>query len=153
MLVKTGIAPGHRNRLKTATIQVVFRRYPGTDAAGGIGNLPYRLLVDGSVVASGVTPADGILRLSFSSTKQASLEILGSVYHLRIRRSIEGITTVHGQQRRLNSLGYFVGGVDGDVGPHTDDGILQFQADHDPLDPDGIVGSKTRNQLHTAAGF
>jgi peptidoglycan hydrolase-like protein with peptidoglycan-binding domain len=48
-------------------------------------------------------------------------------------------------------LGYELGGIDGDVGPLTDNATLNLQADSD-IDADGVFGTNTRNQLRTKFG-
>jgi peptidoglycan hydrolase-like protein with peptidoglycan-binding domain len=49
-------------------------------------------------------------------------------------------------QKRLTSLGYNTGGVDGDFGPKTKAAVIAFQQRND-LEPDGVVGSKTWDAL------
>lgn len=145
------IRPGGVNRFVTATVIIYFQRYPGTASASGIANVPYTLRVDGRVVQNGVTAADGRITLNFAPTKTGMLEILGSTYEIHLRNTIEALNTVRGVQRRLNALGYELGGVDGTVGQGTDRAALNFQADN-ALDTDGVIGSNTRNRLRARFG-
>lgn len=49
-------------------------------------------------------------------------------------------------QEALRACGYDCGPVDGDFGPRTRAAVLAFQREHD-LEPDGIVGPRTRARL------
>lgn len=49
-------------------------------------------------------------------------------------------------QRRLESLGYAVGPIDGIFGPKTKEAVMKFQRDHG-LVVDGIVGEETYDML------
>lgn len=51
-------------------------------------------------------------------------------------------------QEILLSLGFYTGVVDGQFGAGTQDAVELFQAQHD-LEPDGIVGQKTWDMLHS----
>lgn len=53
---------------------------------------------------------------------------------------------VEALQKRLSTLGYKVGKIDGDFGAATRSAVLAFQADNN-LTTDGIVGSATRDAL------
>ena len=53
-------------------------------------------------------------------------------------------------QRRLQELGYYTGGIDGQYGPGTRSAVTWFQQVHG-LDADGVVGSQTRAVLESAA--
>lgn len=56
------------------------------------------------------------------------------------------IVDIRKVQERLNELGYDCGPADGVKGPQTEDAIKQFQRDKG-LEPDGIVGPKTKEAL------
>lgn len=51
-------------------------------------------------------------------------------------------TDVRLWQGRLNRLGYFIGGIDGWYGPHTEAATRRFQS-RNALQDDGIVGART----------
>lgn len=52
-------------------------------------------------------------------------------------------------QRRLQILGFYDGDLDGVFGSGTQQAVMAFQRDHD-LDPDGIVGPATYEELEKA---
>jgi peptidoglycan hydrolase-like protein with peptidoglycan-binding domain len=58
---------------------------------------------------------------------------------------------MRGVQRRASMLGYQMGAVDGILGPKTDRGVLNFQADNN-LVTDSIAGPKTHNALTSKVG-
>lgn len=143
------------NTLVLRKVKVIFQVYPGTggtDAERGIANVDFTVTVAShSLRATGRTAADGSLEIQIPAGSTADLNILGTVYPITVRTAIEGSTTTKGVQRRLNLLGYELGGVDGAVGQKTDRATLNVQADSD-LDADGVIGSKTRSQLTTKFG-
>ena len=51
-------------------------------------------------------------------------------------------------QTRLQELGYYSGGIDGQFGPGTRDAVTLFQQQHG-LGADGIVGQETRDVLYS----
>jgi peptidoglycan hydrolase-like protein with peptidoglycan-binding domain/TPR repeat protein len=63
--------------------------------------------------------------------------------------SVNGSPAVRALQRRLISLGYSPGPVDGRYGPLTERGVIGFQAAHG-LQADGIAGPLTLGALSTA---
>jgi hypothetical protein len=133
------------------TYQVIFQRYPGSDSSAGIADVPYTLKVDGQVVNSDKTPADGSVTVQAPAGKTAVLEIFGSQYELSVKDAIEPLDTRKGVQRRLSMLGYYNGNIEGIIGKRTDEAILNFQADN-ALDTDGIPGRKTRGKLRDVVG-
>ena len=51
-------------------------------------------------------------------------------------------------QTRLQALGYYTGGIDGQFGPGTREAVTLFQRQHG-LGADGIVGEETREMLYS----
>jgi len=49
-------------------------------------------------------------------------------------------------QEALKAAGYYLGSIDGKLGPQSEKAIKEFQVDHD-LASDGIVGRKTWTEL------
>lgn len=144
----------HKNTLVLRKLKVFFQRFPGkggTDAERGIADVDYTLKVAGRVVDKGKTAADGSVTMNVPAGEKLELELLGTVYEVKIRSSLEKDTTTEGQQRRLVLLGYDVGDVDGNWGKRSDHAALTFQADQ-ALNPDGVVGSNTRSKLRGEVG-
>jgi len=147
------IDPG-KSKFSESTLVIYFQRYPGTagtDAERGIAKVPFTLKVDGKVVQTGSTGSKGEVTLKFAPDKTAVLEILGSVYEIRVRDKLEPVANAWGAQRRLDQLGYELGTPDGVLGRRTDDATLNFQADNG-LDTDGICETKTQNKLKAQFG-
>ncbi|GMQ82693.1 MAG: hypothetical protein BMS9Abin05_2151 [Rhodothermia bacterium] len=151
-MLRRVIRPGRLSRFSTATVTLCLQRYPGTDNGNsGISFVEYRFKVNGRVVHTGITGNNGMIRVRFDPTQRATIDMLGTEYQLSVRASIEPINTREGVQRRLSALGYELGTVDGVIGRHTDRAILQFQADNG-LNPDGVVGARTRQGLRRRFG-
>lgn len=154
-VAKTASGTGTGNTLVLRQVKVIFQVFPGTggtDAERGIANVPFTVTVAApGVNASGNTAADGSVDLQIPSGTTANLTILGTVYPITVRRTIEARTTTKGAQRRLSLLGYELGGIDGQVGQKTDNATLNLQADSN-LDADGVIGNLTRGQLRTKFG-
>jgi hypothetical protein len=148
------ISPGVTSHFIVASVILYFQKYPGTagsDAERGISGLPFTLTVDGAVVQTGTTGADGRIILEFPRDKIALLQILGSTYEIQVYRHLEPINSVQGVQRRLNMFGYENGAIDGVIDQDTDFAILSFQADN-AMDTDGEITSTLQNQIRTQAG-
>jgi len=154
-VAKTASGTGSGNTLVLRKVKVIFQVFPGTggtDAERGIANVPFTVAVAApGVNANGNTGADGSVDLQIPSGTTANLTILGTVYPITVRRTIEAGTTTKGAQRRLSLLGYELGGIDGQVGQKTDRATLNLQADSN-LDADGVIGNLTRAQLRTKFG-
>ena len=122
-------------------------------------NKPFTLK-HASGTLSGVTDGQGVLEVMVEAPISAaeielSLSDDGSPSH-RLAFKTEGdalpdVSTVKGQQLRLNNLGYNAGVVDGLMGRKTRAAAKGFQKDQH-LDVDGIIGPKTQAQLKKAYG-
>jgi len=148
------ISPGVTSHFVVASVIIYFQKYPGTagsDAERGISGLPFTLTIDGAVVQTGNTGADGRIILEFPRDKTALLNILGSTYEIKVYRHLEPINTNQGVQRRLNMLGYENGAIDGVIDQDTDYAILCFQADN-ALDTNGSITSNLQDKILTQAG-
>ena len=132
-------------------IKIYFQKYPGTDAASGISGVSYTFTVAGET-QSGSTSSDGSITLEMPAQATGFLNIFGTDYSIRIRHHLEAISSMKGVQRRLDMLGYHLGSIDGVLGKHTDRSVLNFQADNNPLDPDGGPGPKTQPILKSKVG-
>ncbi len=144
-------ASGHAT-IRRRPIELIFQRYPGTDAAAAIQGLNYEITIAGSPPTTGTTGADGKVIIRLGAGETANLNIMGSNYEIRARSFLEPIDQLRGIQRRLNMLGYNAGPVDGIMGPRTERAVLNFQADNDPLIIDGLPGPRTRQALRDRVG-
>jgi len=108
---------------------------------------------------SGQTDARGILEVILEepiSTASITLSLNGDQPSHEVPFKTEGdslpvVSTVKGQQLRLNNLGYNAGAVDGLMGRKTRGAAMEFQKDHE-LDVDGIIGPKTQSRLQQVYG-
>lgn len=141
--------------LAVTTVELYFQVYPGTRTTGstaiGIANVPCTVTVGGARSVSMTTDADGRIRVSIPAGGQATVRIFDTDFEVTARSTLEAVTTVAGQQRRLLALGYDLGpsGVDGDRGTQTEAAILHFQADAG-LRIDGNFGSASQAELQSA---
>jgi len=138
--------------LRRRTIEIIFQRYPGTDAAGAISGLDYEVTVGRGPSRHGRTGNDGKITIRIPLSASARLNVMGTEYILRARSRLEHFNHLRGVQRRLNMLGYNAGTVDGDMGPKTEYAVLNFQADNAPLKVDGLPGSRTQRDLRDKVG-
>ena len=155
IVAKTASGTKTGNTVVLRRVKIIFQVFPGTggtDAERGIAGVPYTMTVAANGInANGTSAADGSVDLQIPAGATADLNILGTVYPISVRTTIEPGTTTKGAQRRLSLLGYELGGIDGQVGRKTDNATLNLQADSD-LDADGKIGNLTRAQLRTKFG-
>jgi hypothetical protein len=144
-------ASGHAT-IQRRPIELIFQRYPGTEAEAAIQGLNYEITVGGSPPSRGTTGADGKVTVRLGSGETADLNIMGTTYVVRARTRLEPVDQLRGVQRRLNILGYNAGPVDGDMGPRTELAVLNFQADNSPLVIDGLPGPRTQRALRDRVG-
>lgn len=81
-------------------------------------------------------------------TDVSSVSTLVNKTHL-LRIGARGAAVTQLQQF-LSAIGHDVGAADGIFGPKTLAGLRQFQ-ERQGLNPDGVIGSKTRNAIHRVA--
>jgi hypothetical protein len=74
------------------------------------------------------------------------LQKIGSVGQYHTYRYRPQISTAYDVQTKLKDNGYYTGKIDGKIGPITLEAIRHFQEDNG-LEPDGIVGKKTKAKL------
>ncbi len=110
-----------------------------------LASLPYKLYVSETII-DGETDGDGMLRESVPfGAKKARLDIAG----VSLKLELAGLNpphTVSGIQGRLANLGYYVGPIDGVIGPESKKAIRKFQQVNG-LKVDGVAGPKTREEL------
>ncbi len=146
------VRSGQTTPFTTATVRIFFQRYPGSNhSESGIPHVNYSFRVNGELVTTGSTGTHGEILLQFDPRQAAELEVFGTRYRITVRDDIEDVQSVEGLQRRLNMLGYDAGSVTGVLGRRTDQGILEFQADHD-IDPTGRQSARTVRLLVDHAG-
>lgn len=144
-------------------VKIRFQIAPGTDANLGIANAAYRILSGGTEIASGQTNADGEVEVPLQPllTGAVTVRIFESDYNLTLHAGLRAVTTLAGQQKRYDILGYITGyqlGTvgnappdDGRDGTKTQQAIMNVQADSN-ISIDGTVGNQTRTQLTTKVG-
>jgi hypothetical protein len=112
-------------------------------------NTPYVLVVDGKQY-KGTTDAEGRLEHPISPRAQKGKLIVGEgdtqrEFELRLGH-LDPKEDVAGVQGRLNNLGFDCGPEDGELGPRTQQAIMDYQAHHE-LEPTGEIDEPTRNKL------
>jgi hypothetical protein len=134
----------------------------------GIAGVDFQVLINGAVVQSGTTAADGKIdvRVPPGGSSTLQLMVAGTAvaqYEVSVDSSaLDAVSTVRGQQERLRMLGYQIGpdGPDGNgVGASGDNtitakferSIIDFQADQG-LFPDAKVGPITQPRITQRAG-
>lgn len=147
----------------TDTVKIRFQIAPGTDAGLGIASADYRILVGGTEHSTGQTTADGEIEVPLQPllTGNVVVRIFDSDFNLTLHGGLQAVTTLTGQQKRYDILGYMSGYQlsapgnsppdDGSDGSRTQQSIMNLQTDSN-LAIDGAVGRNTRNQLTTKAG-
>ncbi len=153
------------NTLTTITdvVKIRFQIAPGTDAGLGIASADYRILVGGTEHSTGQTNADGEIEVPLQPllTGNVVVRIFDSDFNLTLHGGLQAVTTLAGQQKRYDILGYITGYQlstvgnsapdDGTDGTKTQQAVMNVQADSN-LSIDGTVGNQTRTQLTTRAG-
>ena len=113
---------------------------PGTEAAVKAFQTQYKLTADGVVGSSTFTKlynATATKKPEITPTPQGSL---------KLESTGDDVREV---QRRLKSLGFYTGSVDGDFGAGTEAAVKAFQKQYG-LTTDGKVGQQTMNALRNA---
>jgi hypothetical protein len=134
------------------TVDLIFQRYPGTEAASAIQGLEYEYTVAGSNPIKGTTGADGKARIRIPPGENAELKIMGTTYQVGVLSTIEPYNKIEGMQKRLNMLGYRFGLCSGKMGPGTEYPVLDFQADNAPLKVDGLPSANTQQAIRDKVG-
>lgn len=148
----TGSGTSSHSTIVVHNVKVILQSYPGTAGADRvISGINYTATIGTSAPVDGTTGADGAIELHIPAGSKAVVKALGSTYQIFPVARLEAHTTLHGQQRRLQHLGYELGGVDGVVGKKTGTATLQFQADNN-LDTSGSLTAATVNQIKSAMG-
>jgi hypothetical protein len=133
-------------------VEIIFQRYPGTDANSAIRGLDYHLTPPEGPGSFSTTSADGKVAVSLAPGETAQLEIMGTTYEIRLWPTLEPVTQRQGYQRRLKILGYYTDNVDGTAGPNTEYALLHYQADNAPLKIDGLAGNQTQTSIRNKVG-
>ncbi len=147
-------------------VPVFFQRspdFPQGDARG-IDSLHFQVRLNGTIIQSGQTGADGRIDVRVPVGGSSQLELLhnGTVvatYTVSVSTApLAAVTAIDGQKQRLRLLGYHIGhgGADGD-GVDTvqnmefERSVLDFQADTGAF-TDAVVSAAMQGQLTTKAG-
>ena len=134
------------------SVDIYFQRCPGTDAANGIQGLEYEYTTAGSLPIRGTTGPDGKVRVRVPKGESAILTILGTHYTVTVRESLDPHNQIKGMQQRLIMLGYDHVAPSGVMDYATEYAILGYQADNDPLRPDGLPSAATQQSIRDKVG-
>jgi hypothetical protein len=141
-----------------------FQITPGTQEGVGIAGLDYTITLDGKIVGTGTTDADGEVEVPLDALIQGSpvLRILDTDYHLHLHPGLQPLDTLAGQQKRLDHLGYMTGYLtepigsavpdDGVDSPRTQQAIMNFQMDREAVAIHGDMSSETIADLYFEMG-
>lgn len=150
-----------RNVLALRVVKLRFQIAGGTGADLGTANAPFTITLGALQVGAGQTDANGELTLLIAPGEILEVEVLGTIYNVSFGPAMDALTTLRGQQKRLEILGYLTGHLliplantvpdDNTDGPRTRQAALNFQTDQNLL-IDADIGTNTRNALRTAAG-
>lgn len=150
----TGKGTSSHNTVVVHVVKLVLQTYPGTAGAPAdraISGVAYTATIGTGTAVVGTTGADGVIELHIPAGMKAEVKALGTTYQVFPVAALEAHTTLRGQQRRLQHLGYELGGVDGAFGGKTGRATLQFQADNN-LDTSGALATSTVTKIKTAMG-
>ncbi|MEY2429491.1 MAG: hypothetical protein QOJ40_2376 [Verrucomicrobiota bacterium] len=160
-LARSVETPLTRNVLALRVVKLRFQIAGGTGSDLGVVNAPFTVSLDGLEVASGQTDANGELSLLIAPGETLQVRVLDTIYNVDFAPAMEALTTLHGQQKRLEIVGYLTGHLltplanavpdDAVDGPRTRQAALNLQTDQN-LVIDADIGTNTRNALRTAAG-
>lgn len=144
-------------------VKIRFQIAPGTGAGLGIADVDYKILSGGTEIVSGKTTADGEVEIPLQPllTGAVTVKIFDTDYNVTLHKGLEAVTTLKGQQKRIDILGYMTGYQrdpiandvpdDGTDGARTQQSIMNVQTDGN-LTIDGDIGNQTRTELTTKAG-
>lgn len=144
-------------------VKVRFQIAPGAGANLGIADADYKILSGTTELSSGKTTADGEIEVPLQPllTGAVTVRIFESDFNLTLHSGLEAVTTIKGQQKRYDILGYNTGYLrdvvgnsapdDGQDGSKTQQSIMNIQTDGN-LSIDGTVGNQTRTELTNKAG-
>jgi hypothetical protein len=138
--------------LKIHKVELIFQKYPGTDAQAAIRGLEYEVKIGSGPARKATLGNDGKIIIRIPAGQYASVKIMGTEYKIRRQPVLKAKNTLKGVQQRLNLLGYNAGYIDGIMGPKTEYAVLNYQADNNPLRVDGLPGPNTQNSLETKVG-
>jgi len=141
---------GHAT-IRRRTIELIFQRYPGTDADAAIKGLVYEITVGESPPSKGITGADGKITIRLGAREAAQLKIMDTIFTIEAIDNIQPLSEFSGVQRRLRMLGYYSWNVDGIFGPRTERALLNFQADNQ-LEINGLCNDETKAKLREKVG-
>jgi hypothetical protein len=134
-----------RVRGQTRKLRLTLR-----DKGQALAGAAYTVEVDG-LTLEGTTDGEGALEESIPLGATEARLLVGGRARTLVLGGLDPLHTVTGVQARLNNLGFYVGAVDGVIGPLTRRGIRKFQRSQS-LIVDGHVGPKTREALRRAYG-
>ena len=150
-----------RNVLALRQVKLRFQIAGGTGSDLGTANAPFTVSLGDLQVAAGQTDANGELTVLIAPGEVLQVQVLDTTYNVSFGAVMDAVSTLRGQQKRLDVLGYLTGQLltalgnsvpdDNTDGARTRQAALNFQTDQN-LIIDADIGTNTRNALHTSAG-
>jgi len=152
----------HLNTLAMPSVRIRFQICPGVDPGLGIAGAAYKILSNGAEFKKGTTDANGEVAVPILLITQGgcALHIFDTDFDLSFH-VLQTLTTVAGQQKRFDIMGYNTGyqlvallnnviddGVDNE---RFQQAIMNFQTDQ-VIGIDGVIGPKTRGKMQSAGG-
>jgi len=152
------------------SVPILFQKSPGfPGSVRGIEGLEFQVLINGAIVQSGRTAADGKIDVRVPPGGSSTLQIMSggaavATYIVTVDAgALAPVAQLDGQQQRLRLLGYQIGhsgadgnGVDNAQNFNFERSVLDFQADTQDvppqLTPDANVVAAVQTQLTTQAG-
>jgi N-acetylmuramoyl-L-alanine amidase len=119
------------------------------------GNVPYRLVVDGTTFEGTTSPAGELRHRIVPNARHGDLVIelpdREERYEL-VLGGLDPVNTPTGVQARLTNLGLDCGKIDGIIGPRTRQALERFQIKHN-LEPTSELDDATLSRLESIHGF
>ena len=147
-------APTDQRHRFTQTSDPTFLRIRVEQRGEPLAGKPFTLIV-GAQTTEGVTDGDGLIETAISPEPTTGfLRVIDDdeIHEMNLEIGhLHPVEAHTGIQQRLNSVGFFCGGIDGKIGPRTRSALRAFQDDVG-LPVDGKANAATRAKLKEEHG-